>query len=75
MISGDPLLLGDSTADKFVALENLVKTQLDAIAADLTSLNMHSHGGIEPGTGTSGPSPSCSYTSASSVAATKVKAK
>jgi hypothetical protein len=74
VISGDPLLLGDSTADKLVALADLVRDELDGIKADLDLLSNHSHGGVEPGTGVTGTGPPLSY-SPSTPAATKVKAK
>ncbi len=68
---GDPVYLGDSTATAFVALADLVATELGKIE---TAVNAHTHAftaqaGADPLT----TSPAVSYTKAS-VAADKVKA-
>jgi hypothetical protein len=59
----------DPAATQFVALANLVLSELQAIQAQLTT---HTHSAVTPGTGTSGPS-SSTY-AAGPVAATLVKA-
>lgn len=74
VLRGSDVRLGDSTADKFVALAELVKSELDGIKADLDLLSNHTHGGVEPGLGVTGTGPPLTY-SPTTPAATKVKAK
>jgi len=69
VFSGDPVLLGDSTADQFVALANLVLSELQAII-DWAKTHVHT----DPQGGNTGV-PTVLPSDAGSVAATKVKAK
>ena len=71
VLSGNPLLLGDATASEFVALATKTITELQQI---VDAYNDHTHGGIEPGTGTTA-SPLPQMADADPVAAEKVKAK
>jgi hypothetical protein len=74
VLRGSDVRLGDSTADKLVALADLVRTELDGIKADLDLLSNHTHGEVETGTDVTGTGPPLTY-SPSTPAATKVKAK
>ena len=84
VLSGNPVLLGDSTATDFVALASLVLTQLQNIQLTLTDViakyNGHMHKNSSGTPFSSAPSEteaekmSVPY-SADSVSATKVKAK
>lgn len=78
-IDGDEILLGNSAAN-YVALSNLVKTQLDNIQTAISSLvstfNAHVHTSAAPGSPTSPPvTPSTATYTAAEVAAAKVKAE
>lgn len=69
VVSGDPLLLGDSTASDFVALASLVLSELQQIKTDYDA---HIH--PDPVAGSTGV-PTVPLTAPGSVEATKVKAK
>lgn len=70
VLSGPDVRLGSQNASSFVALANLVLTELTKIA---TALTTHVHAGVTPGAGVSGVAASA-YAPAS-VAAVKVKAE
>lgn len=69
-VASDVIELSAGGSTNFVALANLVKSELDAIQTALTS---HTHSGVTAGAASTGASNS-SYT-ASDVAASKVKAE
>lgn len=71
VLSGNPVLLGDSTAAEFVALANKVLAELQNIK---TWADAHVHSGVTTGPGITG-APSVPMPSPGSVECTKVKAK
>lgn len=71
VLSGDPLLLGDSTATELVALAALVLARLTTLQS---AHDLHKHTGVTPGVGTSAI-PDVIVGALDPVAATKVRAK
>jgi len=69
VVNGTLIILGAEAGAQYVALANLVKAELQSVAAALLA---HKHTGVTVGMGVTGPSDS-TYT-AGDVAATKVKA-